>query len=65
MRISIDSRRAEVSTKRTWDPARWNVAAGRAIGAKETAKELNAYLDTLQGKVYEIQRELIASNEES
>jgi site-specific recombinase XerD len=64
MRISADCQRTEISTQRKWDPARWNMAAGRAIGTKEDARALNAHLDTLQAKVYEAQRQLIADNEE-
>jgi hypothetical protein len=40
------------------------MAAGRASGTKEDARTLNAYLDTLPGRVYEAQRQLIADNEE-
>jgi site-specific recombinase XerD len=63
MRISLGCQRTEVSTQRRWEPSRWNVAAGRAIGTKEDARSLNAYLDTLQGRVYEAQRQLIADCE--
>jgi site-specific recombinase XerD len=35
---------------------------GRASGTKEDARSLNTYLDTLQGRVYEAQRQLIADN---
>jgi site-specific recombinase XerD len=62
MRISLGCQRTEISTQRKWDTSRWNVAAGRAIGTKEDARSLNAYLDTLQGRVYEAQRLLIADN---
>lgn len=64
MRISVDSERTEISTQRKWDPTRWNTASGRASGTKEDARSLNIYLDTLQGRVYEAQRQLIADKEE-
>lgn len=64
MRISTGSERTEISTQRKWDPDRWNVGAGRAAGTKEDARTLNAYLDTLQGRVYEAQRQLMADKEE-
>lgn len=64
MRISLANARTEISTQRKWDPARWNSDAGRALGTKEDARGLNAHLDTLQSKVYEAQRQLIANNEE-
>jgi site-specific recombinase XerD len=62
MRISVGCQRTEISTQRRWEPSRWNIAAGRASGTKEDARSLNAYLDTLQGRVYEAQRQLIADN---
>lgn len=64
MRITVEGERAEISTQRKWDPARWNYNACRALGTKEDARTLNAYLDTLQSKVYEAQTRLIANNEE-
>lgn len=64
MRITIGCERTEISTQRKWDPSRWNVDACRAIGMKEDARALNAHLDTMQARVYEAQRELIANREE-
>lgn len=63
MRITVGCERTEISTQRKWDPARWNADAGRPIGTKEDARALNAHLDTLQTKVYEAHRQLIAENE--
>src|SRR3954469_10358035 len=63
MRITIDQQRAEVSTKRVCDPKRWNSHTGRVTGTKEDARATNAYLDTLQSKVYEAHRCLIEANE--
>lgn len=64
MRITVDNERTEMSVNREFDPARWNKRAGRATGTKEDARALNAYLDTLQVKVYEVHRELIDSGED-
>lgn len=63
MRITIDEQRAEVSTKRVCDPERWNHHAGRLNGTREDVKTINAYLDTLQSKVYEVHRSLLEANE--
>lgn len=63
MRITVGCARTEISTQRKWDPSRWNIAAGRAIGTKEDSRTLNAYLDTLQARVYEAQRQLIADQQ--
>ena len=59
LRITVDGQSAELSTKRKCDPLRWNQHAERMTGSKDTVKNLNAYLDTLQEKVYEIKRKLI------
>ncbi len=53
----------EISTGRQCDPDRWNANAGRCNGTKEDVKSLNAYLDTLQTKVYEVRRQLLDKNE--
>jgi DNA repair ATPase RecN len=63
IRITIDQQRAELSTKRVCDPKRWNSHTGRLNGTKEDARTINAYLDTLQSKVYEVHRSLIEANE--
>jgi hypothetical protein len=59
LRVTIDGNSKEMSTKRSWDPSRWNVKANRSIGVKEDAKELNHYLDVLQTKAYDARKDLI------
>lgn len=61
MRLTVDGQRIEISTKRECEPEKWNSSAGRKNGTKEDAKLLNAYLDTLQSKVYDVHRQLIES----
>ena len=63
LRITVDGIPKEISTGRQCDPVRWNVNAGRSYGTKEDVRSLNAYLDTLQTKVYEARRLLIEKNE--
>jgi site-specific recombinase XerD len=63
MRLTIDGKRTELSVDREFDPQRWNKKFGRAMGTKEDAKTLNAFLDTLQIKVHEAHRQLLESNE--
>jgi len=58
-RITVDGVSREISTKRIWLPERWNRSAGRAIGNKEDARSLNAYLDTLTGKIYRAKKSLV------
>jgi len=40
------------------DPAKWDSKTGRAAGSKAEARTLNAYLDSTQNKIYELQRQL-------
>ncbi len=58
LRITVDGKRAELSTGRECDPKKWSSKSGRAIGTKEDIKSFNAFLDNLQSKVYEAPRYL-------
>ncbi|MDX5435789.1 MAG: site-specific integrase [Pontibacter sp.] len=59
LRVTVAGKRAELVTGRGCEPSKWNSASGRATGTKETIKSLNAYLDSLQAKVYEAHRQLV------
>ena len=63
LRITVDGGAKEISIARDCDTDRWNANAGRVYGTKEDAKLLNAYLDTLQTKVYEVRRQLLEKDE--
>src|SRR3954471_20018695 len=62
LRITVEGRRTEISTKRECEPQKWNKGAGRAKGTKEETKVLNAYLDALQTKVLNVQQQLMIEN---
>lgn len=62
MRITIDGDYCEISTKRKCEPDKWNTDAGRMIGKGDVVKSFNAYLDTLQQKVFEAKRQLIETD---
>jgi hypothetical protein len=62
MHITIDAARLELSAQRECESERWNPRSGRAKGTKEDVRELNAYLDSLQAKVYEAHRSLLDKN---
>ena len=64
LRITVDGKAVEMSTKQLWSPARWNVDAGRAIGQKEDTRTLNAYLDMLSSKVFQAKKMLIEDDKE-
>ena len=59
LRITVNGKRAEVSTKRTVAPDKWNTGKGYVRGTTEDVKALNAYLDTLRSKVYEHHQQLL------
>ncbi|WP_293299800.1 site-specific integrase [Pedobacter sp. UBA4863] len=64
LRITVDGKAKELSTKRKWDQTKWNQATGRAIGTKEDAKALNSYLDALALKINEAKRKLIENSKQ-
>src|SRR4051812_7875184 len=63
MRITVDGTRTEVSAKRKCEPSKWNPENGRMLGKSEAVKQFNAYLDTLQQKVFEAKRKLIETDQ--
>lgn len=64
LRFTVEGQRAEVSTGKTCDPARWNGQAGRANGSKEDVRGLNMYLDTLQAKAQELHNVMTINDDE-
>jgi integrase len=59
IRITIDGGRFEINTTRMCDPENWSNVKGRVTSTKEESRQMNNYLDLLQTKVYETQRELM------
>src|SRR5687768_10716197 len=60
MRITVNCKRAELSTKRVCDDLeKWNSSSGRMTGAKESIRTLNAHLEALQNKVYDVYKTLL------
>ncbi len=61
MRVTVERGRFEMATQREADPEKWDNRAGRMVKSKkESTRELNYYLDMLQGKVFEAQREMVS-----
>ncbi|MFD1257747.1 site-specific integrase [Mucilaginibacter terrae] len=58
LKITVDGKAVEVSTKRRCEQSRWNGHAGRAIGTRESAKELNQFLDSFEQHVFHVKRML-------
>ncbi|TDE12323.1 site-specific integrase [Dyadobacter psychrotolerans] len=59
LRITVQGKVAELSTKKLWNTKHWNSIAGRATGNKEDTRTLNAYLDMLAAKVHQAKKMLI------
>jgi site-specific recombinase XerD len=59
LRITIDSARVEISSKRYVNPAQWNTNRGKLNGTGEEVKTINCYLKTLEHEVYEVHRTMI------
>jgi len=64
VRITVDGKASELSTKRKCHTSSWNAKTGRSIGNKETTKELNHFLDALSQQVYQAKRRLIEADKE-
>lgn len=58
-RITVDGKSVELSLKRTCSIGNWNSQAGRLNGRSDSVKSINAYLDTIQQKIYEAKRSLL------
>ncbi|WP_454802994.1 site-specific integrase [Mucilaginibacter phyllosphaerae] len=59
LRITVDGRSNELSTKRLWDPDKWNARLGRAIGNGEGARNINAHLDVLLQEAHKARKVLM------
>jgi len=59
LRITIDSARTEISSKRHVKPDQWNTNRGKVNGTSEEVKLVNAYLKTLEHEVYEVYRAMV------
>jgi len=59
LRLTVNGKRIEIATGRQCDPKRWNSKAGRLSGSKEDVRSINAYLSTLQDKVFGAYSELV------
>ena len=64
MRVTVDGDRFEMATQRHCEPEHWNVVTGRKKGTREDARQLNAYLDSLQGRIYEAQHFILNCGKE-
>lgn len=59
LRITVDGKPREITTKRHVEPEKWNSATQKVNGNTEEVKALNSYLKTLEQEVFETQHFLI------
>jgi site-specific recombinase XerD len=59
LRITVNGKRAEISTKHFVVPEKWNSKAGQVKGTKVEIKALNLFLLGLKSKAYSIYQKLI------
>ena len=64
LRITIDGVRSEISLNRQLNPGDWNDQSRRLNGRSPEAKSFNSYLDTVEFRIFEIYKELVAEGVE-
>jgi len=63
VRLTVDGKRLEFSSKKFIDPSKWSAELTKMKGKSEDARSINEYLDLIKSKVYTIQMDLIHRNE--
>ncbi|MRT91904.1 site-specific integrase [Ancylomarina sp. 16SWW S1-10-2] len=63
LRVTVNGKRAEISTKQYVDPDKWNSDAGEIKGNKEEIKVKNQFLLRLKSKAHKIYQDLILEND--
>lgn len=59
MRITIDGKKADISSKRHIEPHKWDNKGQKAIGNSQETKTLNVYLKTLEQRVYDYHYQML------
>ncbi|HMU47872.1 MAG TPA: site-specific integrase [Chitinophagaceae bacterium] len=64
LRVTINGQRFEISTRTYVEAKQWSSEAGKVKSSinTEKAKAVNALLDTLRNRVYQIQRDIVQEN---
>ncbi len=63
LRVTVDGKRTELAVGRKCHPDKWDPVNGRATGSKAISKTLNAFLDDVQFKFFELHRKMSGSDE--
>ncbi|MFD1292339.1 site-specific integrase [Lutibacter holmesii] len=62
LRITVNSRRAELSIQRKVHIDKWNSSANRVKGYSREAQEINQYIDLISNKINKIHQQFIEDN---
>lgn len=63
LRVTVDGKSKETSTKCKWDAKRWDQKAEKCIGSKEDARGVNLHLDSLKGMITGYRTQLINTHQ--
>ncbi len=63
VRLTVDGKRLEFSTKKFVEKSRWSNELSKMKGTTEEARSINSYLDLMKSKVLDAQMELLHRNE--
>ena len=63
VRLTVDGKRLEFSTKKFVEKTRWSNELSKMKGTSEEARSINSYLDLMKSKVLDAQMELLHRNE--
>lgn len=59
LRVTVDSKRSDMSIGRKVDPRKWSVQSEKMMGRSQEAQEINNYIDVLKNKLKRIQQNLL------
>jgi len=64
LKITVNGKSNEISTKRKCEPSKWNARSGRVNGSNVATKELNRFLNVFAMQVYQAKRWLMENKKE-
>lgn len=65
LRVTIEGKRIELTTKRYVEVSKWSSESGRVKGSTEEARTINKYFDQLKQEVYNYENDLKSENKDT
>jgi len=62
LRVTIDGKRFEVTTKRYIESFKWSSKGGKAKGISDETRSTNAFLDVLKQRIYNYEKEILKND---